>query len=84
MVIVLVSIIVMGGATEPLLRFLKVDMGVDEEEYMKVWRSERQLKGRFHTFGASFLCILQFDDTKLAHSISLSHRKQSSQICCPE
>lgn len=51
MVIVLVSIIVMGGATESLLRFLRIDMGVDEDEYMAEWTRKRQLRGCWHRFG---------------------------------
>ena len=51
MVIVLISIVVMGGATESLLRALHIDMNVDEEKYMKEWRKKRQLKGCIHEFG---------------------------------
>jgi NhaP-type Na+/H+ or K+/H+ antiporter len=51
MVIVLFTIIVMGGATEPLLKYLEIRMSVDEVEYMKIWRSRRRLKGVFHDFG---------------------------------
>lgn len=57
MVIVLISIIVMGGATESLLRALKIDMNVDEEEYMKDWRKKRELKGWFHRFGTLLLLM---------------------------
>jgi hypothetical protein len=51
MVIVLISIIVMGGATETLLQFLGIEMGVDEDEYMQKWHRQRALKGWFHDFG---------------------------------
>ena len=51
MVIVLVSIVIMGGATESVLQHLQIEMGVDEEEYMRQWRKERTLKGPFHEFG---------------------------------
>ena len=51
MVIVLISIIVMGGATETLLHFLGIEMGVDEDEYMQKWHRQRALKGWFHDFG---------------------------------
>jgi solute carrier family 9 (sodium/hydrogen exchanger), member 6/7 len=67
MVIVLVSIIVMGGATESLLQMLHIAMNVDEEEYMKEWCKKRQLKGRFHQFGmlswtlCAFLQYERFD-----------------------
>jgi NhaP-type Na+/H+ or K+/H+ antiporter len=51
MVIVIVSIVVMGGATETLLRWLCIDMNVDEETYMKEWHTKRQLSGPWHHFG---------------------------------
>lgn len=59
MVIVLISIIVMGGATESLLRALNIEMNVDEEEYMKDWRKKRGLKGCFHRFGALLVFMLK-------------------------
>jgi sodium/hydrogen exchanger 8 len=51
MVIVLVTIIIMGGGTEPLMDHLKIRTGVDEKEYMRHWHAQRKLKGRFHQFG---------------------------------
>lgn len=51
MVIVLVSLVIMGGATGSLLRALDIEMDVDEEEYMKEWHSKRALKGWFHDLG---------------------------------
>ena len=51
MVIVLVTIIVMGGATEHLLRYLKIDMGVDVDDYMIEWHRQRELRGPIHRFG---------------------------------
>ena len=51
MIIVLFSIIFMGACCEPLLRFLGIQMGVDNQEYMREWRKRRQLTGRFHSFG---------------------------------
>jgi NhaP-type Na+/H+ or K+/H+ antiporter len=50
-VIVLVTIIVMGGATEHLLRYLEIEMDVDEDDYMENWHKKRKLKGAFHAFG---------------------------------
>jgi NhaP-type Na+/H+ or K+/H+ antiporter len=50
-VIVVFSIIVMGGAMGPLLQFLGIRTGVSEEEYMEKWHKERALKGPFHRFG---------------------------------
>ena len=51
MAIVLVTIIVMGGGTEPLLEHLQIPMNVDQKEYMKLWRTQHRLKGFFHDFG---------------------------------
>jgi NhaP-type Na+/H+ or K+/H+ antiporter len=51
MCIVLVTIVLMGGATEPLMDRLKIRMNVDNDEYMKVWHKQRRLKGRFLHFG---------------------------------
>jgi len=53
MIIVLFSIIFMGACCEPLLRFLGIQMGVDNQEYMREWRKRRQLTGRFHSFEQS-------------------------------
>lgn len=50
-VIVLVSIIGMGGATESMLRLLNIEMNVDEDDYMEDWLKHRQLSGLFHSFG---------------------------------
>jgi NhaP-type Na+/H+ or K+/H+ antiporter len=50
MIIVLVTIICMGGATEPLMECLKIRTQVDEQEYMRNWHRQRKLKGRFHRF----------------------------------
>ncbi len=51
MVIVFVTIVIMGGCTEPLLEHLQITMNVDEKEYMKAWRRRRKLKGFYHEFG---------------------------------
>lgn len=59
MVIVLVSIIIMGGATESLLNCLGIEMGVDEDEYMEEWHRQRALKGWFHDFGTFSLAAAQ-------------------------
>jgi NhaP-type Na+/H+ or K+/H+ antiporter len=52
MVIVLITIIILGGFCEPLLLCLGIRMNVDDEEYMKEWHLRRSLKGAFHDFGA--------------------------------
>ena len=51
MIIVLVTIIFMGGFTEHLLDSLEIRSNVDEKEYMKTWHRQRRLKGSFHRFG---------------------------------
>ena len=60
MIIVLFTILVMGGATEPLMDRLQIDTNVDPAEYMREWRSRRHDQGWFHKFGkyldASFFC----------------------------
>jgi NhaP-type Na+/H+ or K+/H+ antiporter len=55
MVIVLITIIVMGGFCESLLHGLGIRMGVDDEEYMKEWRTRRSLKGPFHDFERMYI-----------------------------
>lgn len=50
-VIVLFTIVVMGGFTESMLFCLGIRMNVDEKEYMKVWRQTRGLKGFYHDLG---------------------------------
>ena len=49
--IVLGTIVVMGGMTETLLKYLEIEMDVDEDEYMEDWHKQRKLKGAFHDFG---------------------------------
>ena len=51
MVIVLGTIILQGSATGCVLSLLGIDMGIDMDEYMKEWKKQRKLKGRFHEFG---------------------------------
>jgi hypothetical protein len=53
MVIVLFTIVVMGGCLEMLLDFLNIQTGTDFEEYMKDWHRRRRLVGRFHRFGTT-------------------------------
>lgn len=50
MAIVLFTIVIMGGGTEPLMNRLKIRTNVDEKEYMRHWHTQRKLKGRFHRF----------------------------------
>ncbi|OEU11722.1 Na_H_Exchanger-domain-containing protein [Fragilariopsis cylindrus CCMP1102] len=51
MVIVFFSVIVMGAFCDPLLKILNIQMGVDNQEYMKEWRNRRSLDGRIHQLG---------------------------------
>ena len=51
MVIVIITIVLMGGATEPLMDRLGIRTNVDNEEYMRAWHQQRKLKGRFLHFG---------------------------------
>jgi len=60
MVIVLVSIIIMGGVTESLLHFLGIEMGVDEDDYMEEWHRQRELKGWFHDYGTFSIAAAHF------------------------
>lgn len=55
MMIVLVTIIIMGGFCESLLSALNIKMDVNDKAYMKEWRLRRSLKGAFHDFGT--FCI---------------------------
>jgi len=50
MVIVVITIVLMGGATEPLMDRLSIRMNVDNDEYMREWHQKRKLKGRFLHF----------------------------------
>lgn len=50
MVIVIITIVLMGGATEPLMDRLGIRTNVDNEEYMRAWHQQRKLKGRFLHF----------------------------------
>jgi hypothetical protein len=76
MVIVLVTIIIMGGATEHVLRFLNIQMEIDEEEYMRIWREKRRLKGLFHDLGKCMACFSFFFKKKLCiiHLIPFFYR----------
>jgi sodium/hydrogen exchanger 8 len=73
MVIVLVTVTLMGGATEPLLQHLQIEMNVDEEAYMKEWHVHRKLKGVFHRLGAYvvFYCFA------LGVYVSIFHNRRS-------
>jgi len=42
MVIVLVTVFLLGGATETMLAVLNIETGIDEEKYMEDWHQERR------------------------------------------
>jgi NhaP-type Na+/H+ or K+/H+ antiporter len=51
MMIVLVTVFVLGGATEAVLQLLNVEMNIDEDQYMDAWRqSDQAPKPGFWTF----------------------------------
>jgi len=68
MVIVVVSLVLMGGATESLLRALDIPMNVDETEYMKDWHAKRALTGWFHDLEYKYLyrSVVSGDDPTIA------------------
>jgi NhaP-type Na+/H+ or K+/H+ antiporter len=51
MVIVVITIVLMGGATEPLMDRLGIRINVDNDEYMRAWHQQRKLKGKLLHFG---------------------------------
>ncbi|CAB9510044.1 Sodium/hydrogen exchanger [Seminavis robusta] len=42
MMIVLITVFVMGGATEAVLKMLNIEMNVNEDQYMEAWRRSDQ------------------------------------------
>jgi NhaP-type Na+/H+ or K+/H+ antiporter len=77
MVIVLVTIIGMGGGTESMLNCLHIRMNVDEKEYMKVWRTRRRLKGWFHDLGKNMTMLPSFS----CRVCTFSHPFVSLYLC---
>jgi NhaP-type Na+/H+ or K+/H+ antiporter len=75
-VVVLVTIIFMGGATEHLLRLLGIKMNVDEEEYMKQWHKERRLTGRFHTLEYNYIYRFVVRDPPVIPETGRHHTKK--------
>eukprot|EP00548_Thalassiothrix_antarctica_P003060 CAMPEP_0194147184 /NCGR_PEP_ID=MMETSP0152-20130528/22572_1 /TAXON_ID=1049557 /ORGANISM="Thalassiothrix antarctica, Strain L6-D1" /LENGTH=546 /DNA_ID=CAMNT_0038847893 /DNA_START=187 /DNA_END=1827 /DNA_ORIENTATION=+ len=80
MVIVLINVLVMGGFTEVLLEFLDIRMGVDQGEYMKIWRKQRKLKGTFHQFENKYIYKVVVRDVETDIPIQLKHDYQSPDI----
>lgn len=81
MAIVLFTIIIMGGLTEPLMERLEIRTNVDEEEYMRKWRTERKLKGRFHRFEYHHIyrnVVRCFDSRYMEDSMQMSERVSRS------
>ncbi|CAJ1968367.1 unnamed protein product [Cylindrotheca closterium] len=66
MVIVVFTIVFMGGATELVMVKLKISVDVDEREYMRHWHSRRKLKGFLHRFEYQFLykCAVEKEDER--------------------
>lgn len=64
MVIVFLSVIVMGAFCEPLLGYLDIDINVCEKEYMKEWRSRRELHGVMYDLERRFVydVVVQSDN----------------------
>ena len=58
MFIVLFTIVIMGGLTETMLGWLGIEMGVDLEEYMDIFRQEQDESGAFHDFGTVFHLVI--------------------------
>ena len=77
MAIVLVTVFLLGGATELLLNHLKIEMNVDEDRYMESSPNSRLLQGKLRTFEKNFVqrfVLRDFqpmesfcDDTSLRH-----------------
>eukprot|EP00529_Nitzschia_sp_RCC80_P003071 CAMPEP_0113474132 /NCGR_PEP_ID=MMETSP0014_2-20120614/18418_1 /TAXON_ID=2857 /ORGANISM="Nitzschia sp." /LENGTH=1116 /DNA_ID=CAMNT_0000366953 /DNA_START=449 /DNA_END=3799 /DNA_ORIENTATION=- /assembly_acc=CAM_ASM_000159 len=55
MVIVLITIVLMGGLVEDFMTWLGIRMNVNEAEYMRTWHRQRKLKGRFLHFEYNFI-----------------------------
>ena len=53
--IVLFTVIIMGGLVETLLDAVGIETGIDEDEYMKQWHQQHQLRGTFHDFEHNIL-----------------------------
>ncbi|KAG7339056.1 sodium/hydrogen exchanger [Nitzschia inconspicua] len=65
MCIVLVTIVLMGGATESLMECLNIRMNVDNDEYMKIWHKQRRLKGKFLHFEYNYIYRFVVRDTNV-------------------
>lgn len=55
MAIVLLTVFCLGGTTEIVLNRLKIDMNVNEDEYMEEVTSERLLSGFLHSFEKNYV-----------------------------
>jgi NhaP-type Na+/H+ or K+/H+ antiporter len=72
MVIVFFSVIVMGAFCDPLLKILNIQMGVDNQEYMKEWRNRRSLDGRIHQLGM----YLYFNKVRIRFSKEIERKRE--------
>jgi len=55
MAIVLITVFVFGGTTELVLKLLKIEVGVDEDDYMEKFLRADPLTGFIHNLGTSFV-----------------------------
>jgi len=74
----LISIIIMGGATEYVLLWLNIPVDVDEEAYMEKWREERALKGAFHDFEYDYVYIHVVREANNEESAASNNKNESS------
>jgi len=72
MVIVFLSVVVMGAFCDSLLKILNIQMGVDNEEYMKEWRKRRSLDGKIHQLEKKYVFDMVVRDGP--NNIELSER----------
>jgi NhaP-type Na+/H+ or K+/H+ antiporter len=86
MCIVLVTIVIMGGATESLMECLNIRMNVDNDEYMKIWHKQRRLKGRFLHFEYNYIYRFVVRDNNvnfMDESCGHIHQVDDTEIIMP-
>ena len=83
MVIVLVTVFVLGGTTETVLNLLRIDMHVDEEQFLKACSKEALLTGFFHNFEKSYVrsyVIRDFHSPNRSENGDLAERSSVSTL----
>ena len=85
MVIVFVTIIIMGGLTEPLLYMLDIRMDVNDKEYMREWRLRRSLKGPFHDFEKMFVydIVVRGTEQNVPAGVEMTEKTTNRQRTAP-